>query len=182
VIFQNRFLSPQEMASLVCSADIYVTPYRYEAQAVSGTLAYGPGRRKSDYFDAITGHAAELLNNGRGTLVPFEIQPRSPKRQSSCWTTMLRAIRWAKTRLTSISRPMCVNQVAHSYMRTFVSSLLESHANLHEWRFPSQTIGEVLQIGATRSLTLRSPPSSPEVNDERRCSFDALSYERWAAQ
>src|SRR5208282_140844 len=36
VVFHNRFVSPQEMAALVGSADIYVTPYRYEAQAVSG--------------------------------------------------------------------------------------------------------------------------------------------------
>jgi glycosyltransferase involved in cell wall biosynthesis len=43
VVFHNRFVSPQEMASLVSSADIYVTPYRYEAQAVSGTLAVGVG-------------------------------------------------------------------------------------------------------------------------------------------
>src|ERR1035441_781890 len=40
VVFHNRFVSPQEMASLVGSADICVSPYRYEAQAVSGTLAY----------------------------------------------------------------------------------------------------------------------------------------------
>src|SRR5208282_5279095 len=33
VVFVNRFVSPQEMASLVGSADIYITPYRYEAQA-----------------------------------------------------------------------------------------------------------------------------------------------------
>jgi glycosyltransferase involved in cell wall biosynthesis len=43
VVFHNRFVSAQEMASLVGSADIYITPYRYEAQAVSGTLAYAFG-------------------------------------------------------------------------------------------------------------------------------------------
>ena len=36
VVFVNRYVSPQEMASLVGSADIYITPYRYEAQAISG--------------------------------------------------------------------------------------------------------------------------------------------------
>src|SRR6185437_13360243 len=40
VIFHNQFFSPQEMASVIGLADIYVTPYRHESQAVSGTLAY----------------------------------------------------------------------------------------------------------------------------------------------
>jgi len=34
VVFHNRFVSPQEMASLVGLADICVTPYRYEAEAL----------------------------------------------------------------------------------------------------------------------------------------------------
>jgi hypothetical protein len=34
VVFHNRFVSPQEMASLVGLADICVTSYRYEAQAL----------------------------------------------------------------------------------------------------------------------------------------------------
>ncbi len=64
-------VSPQEMASLVSSADIYVTPYRYEAQAVSGTLAYALGAGKA-IISTPYWHAAELLGDGRGALVPFE--------------------------------------------------------------------------------------------------------------
>jgi len=67
----NRLVSPQEMASLVGSADIYVTPYRYEAQAVSGTLAYSLGAGKA-IISTPYWHAAELLADGRGALVPFE--------------------------------------------------------------------------------------------------------------
>jgi len=47
VIFHNRFVSPEEMARFVGSADIYITPYPYEAQAVSGTLAYALGAGKA---------------------------------------------------------------------------------------------------------------------------------------
>ena len=71
VVFQNRFFTPQEMASLVRSADIYITPYRYEAQAVSGTLAYALGAGKA-IISTPYWHAAELLSDGRGALVPFE--------------------------------------------------------------------------------------------------------------
>ena len=43
VLFVNRFVAPEEMAALVGAADIYITSYCHEAQAVSGTLAYAMG-------------------------------------------------------------------------------------------------------------------------------------------
>jgi glycosyltransferase involved in cell wall biosynthesis len=70
VIFHNRFVTPEEMAQFVGSADIYITPYRYEAQAVSGTLAYALGAGKA-IISTPYWHAAELLDDDRGVLVPF---------------------------------------------------------------------------------------------------------------
>src|ERR1700757_3817436 len=45
-IFHNRFVSPEEMVEFIGAADIYITPYRHEAQVVSGTLAYALGAGK----------------------------------------------------------------------------------------------------------------------------------------
>ena len=59
------------MASLVGSADIYITPYCHEAQAVSGTLAYALGAGNA-IVSTPYWHVAEFLTNGRGALVPFE--------------------------------------------------------------------------------------------------------------
>ena len=118
VIFQNRFLSPQEMASLVCSASVYVTPYRYEAQAVSGTLAYALGAGKA-IISTPYWHAAELLNNGRGTLVPFE-DPAAIARAAIELLDNHAARHSMCKRAYLHSRPMVWNQVAHSYMRTFI--------------------------------------------------------------
>ena len=70
VIFHNRFFSPEEMVSMVGSADIYITPYCHEAQAVSGTLAYAMGAGKA-IISTPYWHASELLDDGRGALVPF---------------------------------------------------------------------------------------------------------------
>ena len=117
VIFFNRFFSPREMAALVGSADIYVTPYCQEAQAVSGTLAYALGAGKA-IISTPYWHAAELLGNGRGALVPFddsgaiaataiELLENSAARQAMC------------ARAYCYGRSMVWNRVAQSYMQSF---------------------------------------------------------------
>lgn len=118
VVFHNRFASPQEMASLVGSADIYVTPYRYEAQAVSGTLAYALGAGKA-IISTPYWHAAELLDEGRGALVPFE----NPAAISDTVIELLdndAARQTMRERAYFYARHMVWNRVAQSYMRAFV--------------------------------------------------------------
>lgn len=71
VIFNNRFVSAEELIEHVGAADIYITPYRQEAQVVSGTLAIALGAGKA-IISTPYWHAKELLANGRGILVPFD--------------------------------------------------------------------------------------------------------------
>jgi glycosyltransferase involved in cell wall biosynthesis len=133
VVFHNRFFSPLEMASLVGSADIYITPYRYEAQAVSGTLAYAMGAGKA-IISTPYWHAAELLSDGRGTLVPFE----DPDSIATAAIDLLDndAVRQAmRKRAYSYARPMVWKRVAQSYMRTFVRACA-SHMQPADLRFP----------------------------------------------
>jgi glycosyltransferase involved in cell wall biosynthesis len=133
VVFHNRFFSPQEMASLVGSADIYITPYRYEAQAVSGTLAYALGAGKA-IISTPYWHAAELLSDGRGTLVPFE----DPDSIATAAIELLDndAVRQAmRKRAYSYARPMVWKRVAQSYMRTFVRACA-SRMQPADLRFP----------------------------------------------
>lgn len=70
VIFHNRFVSPEELKELLVLADIYITPYLEEAQIVSGTLAYSFGVGNA-VISTPYWHAAELLSDGKGILVPF---------------------------------------------------------------------------------------------------------------
>jgi glycosyltransferase involved in cell wall biosynthesis len=70
VVFHNRFVTSAEMVEFLGSADIYVTPYRAEAQVVSGTLAYALSAGKA-IISTPYWHARELLAEGRGVLVPF---------------------------------------------------------------------------------------------------------------
>jgi glycosyltransferase involved in cell wall biosynthesis len=71
LIFNNRFVSAEELIELVSTADIYITPYRQEAQAVSGTLAIALGAGKA-VVSTPYWHAKELLADERGVIVPFE--------------------------------------------------------------------------------------------------------------
>jgi len=70
VIFHNRFVSSEELKELLVLADIYITPYFEEAQIVSGTLAYSFGVGNA-VISTPYWHAAELLSDDKGIIVPF---------------------------------------------------------------------------------------------------------------
>jgi glycosyltransferase involved in cell wall biosynthesis len=71
LILVNRFVSAEELVEHVGAADIYITPYRQEAQIVSGTLAIALGAGKA-IISTPYWHAKELLADRRGVIVPFE--------------------------------------------------------------------------------------------------------------
>ncbi len=71
LILNNRFVSTEELVEHVGAADIYITPYRQEAQIVSGTLAIALGAGKA-IISTPYWYAKELLAEKRGVIVPFE--------------------------------------------------------------------------------------------------------------
>ena len=71
LILFNRFVSAEEFVEHVGAADIYITPYRQEAQIVSGTLAIALGAGKA-IISTPYWHAKELLADRRGVIVRFE--------------------------------------------------------------------------------------------------------------
>jgi len=118
VAFHNRFVSPEEMAEFVGSADIYITPYPYEAQAVSGTLAYALGAGKA-IISTPYWHAVELLGGGRGVLVPFD--DSAAIAAASIRLLGDDATRNAmRKRAYLYARTMVWSKAAESYMNTFV--------------------------------------------------------------
>jgi glycosyltransferase involved in cell wall biosynthesis len=71
LILNNRFVSTEELVEHVGAADIYITPYRQEAQIVSGTLAIALGAGKA-IISTPYWYAKELLAEKRGVIVPFD--------------------------------------------------------------------------------------------------------------
>jgi len=118
VIFHNRFVSPEEMVELIGAADIYITPYRHEAQVVSGTLAYALGAGKA-IISTPYWHAMELLDDRRGALVPFQNPGAIAQKTVELLDTP--AIRHAmRKRGYFFARDMIWKSVAQGYMDSFV--------------------------------------------------------------
>jgi glycosyltransferase involved in cell wall biosynthesis len=126
VLFVNRFVSPEEMASLVGLADIYITSYCHEAQAVSGTLAYAMGAGKA-IISTPYWYAAEVLEQGRGMLVPFE-NPAAVATSTIALLANDEAREAMRERAYLYARPMVWKRVAQSYMAAF----LRARANCTE--------------------------------------------------
>jgi len=117
VIFHNRFVSPEEMVEFIGAADIYITPYRHEAQVVSGTLAYALGAGKA-IISTPYWHAIELLDDRRGALVPFENPDAIANKTIELLDTP--AIRHAmRKRAYLFAREMVWKRVAQGYMESF---------------------------------------------------------------
>lgn len=126
VIFYNRFVEVENLKEFIGAADLYITPYLNEAQITSGALAYTFGAGKvvisTPYW-----HAAELLAEDRGVLVPFGDAPAIAREVIGLLRddTRRHAIRKNAYKL---GREMVWSNVARLYMRSFELSQIEGTA------------------------------------------------------
>jgi glycosyltransferase involved in cell wall biosynthesis len=130
VIFHNRFVELKELTEFIGAADLYITPYLDEAQITSGTLAYAFGAGKA-VVSTPYWHAAELLRDQRGVLVPFA-DPRAIAHEVS---ELLRD----ETRRSVMSgnayklgRKMVWSNTAELYMRSFELARQQGTPSRHE--------------------------------------------------
>jgi len=147
VIFHNRFVSPEEMSEFIGAADIYITPYRHEAQVVSGTLAYALGAGKA-IISTPYWHAIELLDDGRGALVSFQNPDAIARKTVELLDTP--AIRHAmRKRAYVFAREMVWKRVAQGYMESFVrvrSDRMESPKVQFSARMTHKSLDELPEL------------------------------------
>jgi len=147
VIFHNRFVSPEEMVEFIGAADIYITPYRHEAQVVSGTLAYALGAGKA-IISTPYWHAIELLDDRRGALVPFQNPDAIARKTIELLDTP--AIRHAmRKRAYLFAREMVWKRVARGYMESFSRALgdrMESPRVSFSARLTQKSLGQLPEL------------------------------------
>src|SRR6202453_4689421 len=149
VIFHDRFATPAEMAAFIGAADIYITPYRYEEQVVSGTLAYALGAGKA-IISTPYWHAIELLDDRRGALVPFQNPDAIANKTIELLNTP--AIRHAmRKRAYMFARDMVWKKVAQGYMESF-SRVRSDRMVTPRVQFSAGAIPKVLDQLATLKL------------------------------
>jgi glycosyltransferase involved in cell wall biosynthesis len=117
VIFHNSFVEPTELTEFIGAADLYITPYLDKAQSTSGTLAYAFGAGKA-VISTPYWHAAELLADQRGVLVPFA-DPRSIACEVSWLLRNETGRNVMGNNAYKLGRAMVWSNTAGLYMRSF---------------------------------------------------------------
>lgn len=139
VVFFDRFVEIEELMRFIGAADIYLTPYLTETQITSGTLAYAFGAGNA-VVSTPYWHAAELLAEDRGRLVPF----RDSDAIAAAVIALLRdnpgrhALRKNAYRL---GREMIWSRVAQQYVNSFEQARLD-HSFVGTKSSPIKTLDE----------------------------------------
>jgi glycosyltransferase involved in cell wall biosynthesis len=139
VIFYDRFVAIEELKEFIGAADIYITPYLNEAQITSGTLAYSFGAGKA-VISTPYWHAAELLAEERGVLVPFGDAPAIAREVLGLLRDESRRTALRKNAY-KLGREMVWSNVARLYMRSFELARVEC-AVLSRKSFATKTLDQ----------------------------------------
>ncbi len=139
VIFYNRFVELEELKEFIGAADLYVTPYLNEAQITSGTLAYAFGAGKA-VVSTPYWHAAELLADDRGVLVPFGDSPAIAREVTGLLRDSTRRHAMRKTAY-KLGREMIWSNTARLYMRSFEQARLQG-ATVSRKSFATKTLDQ----------------------------------------
>ena len=139
VVFFNRFVELEELMRFIGAADIYLTPYLTEAQITSGTLAYAFGSGNA-VVSTPYWHAAELLADQRGKLVPF---PRRQLPSPSPWSLLRdEPLRHSmRKNAYKLGRDMVWSRVAQLYAKSFEQAR-QDHSFVGRKSSPIKTLDE----------------------------------------
>src|SRR5881296_27001 len=139
VSFYNQFVELENLKEFIGAADFYITPYLNEAQITSGTLAYTFGAGKvvisTPYW-----HAAELLAEDHGVLVPFGDAPAIARNVTGLLRDDTRRHAMRKNAY-KLGREMVWSNVARLYMRCFEQARMEG-AVLSRKSFATKTLDQ----------------------------------------
>jgi glycosyltransferase involved in cell wall biosynthesis len=171
VAFFNQFVGQATLLDFISMCDVYVTPYLNEAQMTSGTLAYSFGLGKA-VVSTPYWHARELLDDGRGILVPFGDSKAIGSEIAALLSNDVRRHAMRK-RAYAASRSMTWAQGAKRYLAAFESAREMSRINKRvraghgdvwckDHTFPQIRTGHLLSMCDSTGLLQHAVHSVPE--------------------
>lgn len=125
VVFKDQFVDRETLLRYIAMCDVYVTPYLNEAQMTSGTLAYSFGLGKA-VVSTPYWHAAELLADGRGRLVPFGDAVATGEAVAELLTDPI-ALNALRVGAYAASRSMTWAQTGRRYQEIFNAARVSAH-------------------------------------------------------
>ncbi len=146
--FVDRFVSIEELVQFLGAMDVYITPYLNPKQITSGTLAYAVGAGKAVISTPYI-YAQEMLDGGRGMLVPF----RNAERISDSVLALERqpdAKREMGRRAAEFGKQMLWPEVGKKYLASFTKSLSPTQPEIVQ-----QLATQCLPISTSKSLGWR---------------------------
>jgi glycosyltransferase involved in cell wall biosynthesis len=170
VRFVDRYLTDAELAAWLVAADVFVTPYRDAQQMSSGTLAYALAAGTA-VISTPYAHASELLQDGRGLLVPFE-DPDALARALASVLLDDEAREAMRRRGREHGRSMLWPNVALKYARLFVRVVDDRALATHA--APSAGPAVALAAGPATRPAAGQAPRLPERLPLARGHLDVL--------
>jgi hypothetical protein len=130
VRFVDRFVTAKELVGYLAAMDVYVTPYLNPKQITSGTLAYAVGAGK-EVISTPYWYAEELLDEGRGVLVPFRDADAIAEAVLAGRNDSEKSLEMGRL-AAEYGRHMLWPEVGRSYLKTFARAKRDSAAGLRK--------------------------------------------------
>ena len=171
VVFFDQFVDQIMLVDFLSMCDVYVTPYLNEAQMTSGTLAYSYGLGNA-VVSTPYWHAVELLNEGRGVLVPFSDVPAMAGEITGLLTDDVRR-NAMRARALAEGRSMTWPQTARRYLACFeelhararpaaVVPIQLNHPRRREQNLPDIQTGHLLSLCDSTGMLQHAIHSVPD--------------------
>ena len=135
----KRLVDLPELRDCIGAADVYIAHYLNERQIVSGTFAYAFGAGKA-VVSTPYWHAAELLADGRGALVPFANSQAIAREVCDLLRNPARLLAMRET-AHHVGRDMIWSRAAKHYCES-IGTARTVHAATHRQSLLVRTLGD----------------------------------------
>lgn len=155
VLFENRYLTLDEIIQYLQATDIYITPYLNPQQITSGTLAYAIGAGRPCISTRYL-YAKEMLSGGRGIFVDYK-NPKDIIKKVSFILENRQKFQLMMQKTYKLGRQMIWSKVAQDHLKLF-NKILRPKSIMERPLWEAQKISSrILKIPRILPISKKSP-------------------------